>query len=54
MYWSAAVVALVPFGVTTVTSTVPVPAGEVAVIDDALTGQAAPGAEPKYDARWRR
>jgi hypothetical protein len=34
--WSAADVAEVPFGVVTVTSTVPVPAGEVAVMDVAL------------------
>ena len=32
MNWSAALVALVPAGVVTVTSTVPVPAGAVAVI----------------------
>ena len=31
--WSAALITLVPPGVTTVTSTVPEPAGEVAVID---------------------
>ncbi len=34
--WSPALVALVPFGVVTVTSTVPEPAGAVAVIDVAL------------------
>jgi len=34
--WSAAEVAEVPPAVVTVTSTVPVPAGEVAVIDVAL------------------
>jgi hypothetical protein len=31
--WSAELVALVPLGVVTVTSTVPVPAGETAVIE---------------------
>ena len=36
MYWSAALVALVPPVVATVTSTVPVPAGAVAVICEAL------------------
>ena len=36
MNWSAALVALVPLGVVTVTSTVPVPAGAVAVIWVAL------------------
>ena len=35
--WSAADVTLVPSGVVTVTSTVPVPAGEVAVMVDGLT-----------------
>lgn len=37
MNWSAADVAEVPPAVVTVTSTVPVPTGEVAVIDVALT-----------------
>ena len=38
MYWSAVLVALVPPGVVTVTSTVPVlPAGAVAVICEPLT-----------------
>ena len=36
MNWSAALVALVPPGVVTVTSTVPVPAGEVALMLVAL------------------
>ncbi len=36
MYWSAALVALVPPGVVTVTSTVPVPPGAVAVMVVAL------------------
>ena len=36
MYWSAALVALVPPTVVTRTSTVPVPAGAVAVIEVAL------------------
>ena len=36
MNWSAAMVAEVPPGVVTVTSTVPVPAGEVAVMEVAL------------------
>ncbi len=37
MNWSAGEVALVPPMVTTVTSTVPVPMGDVAVIEVALT-----------------
>lgn len=37
MNWSAALVALVPLGVVTVTSTVPLPGGEVAVIVVELT-----------------
>ena len=36
MNWSGVPVALVPLGVLTVTSTVPVPAGAVAVIEVAL------------------
>ena len=36
MNWSAALVALVPLPVVTVTSTVPLPAGDVAVIEVAL------------------
>ena len=36
MNWSAALVALVPPAVVTVTSTVPLPAGDVAVIEVAL------------------
>ena len=36
MNWSAALVALVPLDVVTVTSVVPVPAGDVAVMEVAL------------------
>ena len=36
MYWSAGLAALVPAGVVTVTSTVPVPAGAIAVSEVAL------------------
>ena len=43
MYWSAAEVALVPAGVVTVTSTVPVPAGAVTwiVVSDDTENSAA-------------
>ena len=49
MYWSAALVGLVPLGVVTVTSTVPaVPAGAVAVIWVALlTATLVAAVEPK-------
>ena len=51
MNWSAADVAEVPPAVVTLTSTVPVPAGEVAVIDVAeLTVKPAAGVAPKVTA----
>ena len=51
VYWSAALVALVPPGVVTVTSTVPVPAGEVAVMPVALlTVKLAAAVAPKLTA----
>ena len=46
MNWSAALVALVPPKFVTVTSTVPLPAGEVAVIDVALVTVNEAAAEP--------
>jgi hypothetical protein len=49
--WSAVEVAEVPFGVVTVTSTVPVPAGEVAVIDvGLLTTTPVAALAPKWTA----
>ena len=51
MNWSAALVALVPPGVVTVTSTVPVPAGAVAVMPVALlTVKLAAAEAPKLTA----
>lgn len=51
MNWSAALVAEVPPGPTTVTSTVPVPAGEVAVIWVSLSTVIAVAAVvPKFTA----
>ena len=51
MNWSAAPVALVPLPVVTVTSTVPVPAGEAAVMEVALlTVKLAAAVEPKLTA----
>jgi hypothetical protein len=48
--WSAALVALVPPGVTTVTSTVPVPVGTVAVSDVALVTLKVESVLPKLTA----
>ncbi len=54
MNWSPAEVALVPPAVVTLTSTVPVPAGEVAVIEVALlTVTLAAGAAPKLTTAAR-
>ena len=51
MNWSALDVALVPPGVVTVMSTVPLPAGEVAVIEVALTTEnEAAGDVPNFTA----
>ena len=51
MNWSAGDVPTVPSGVVTVTSTVPVPAGDVAVIDVArVGGDESPGSLPKSTA----
>ena len=51
MYWSFALVALVPPGVVTVTSTAPVPGGAVAEIDGrAVDGEASPRSAPKSTA----
>ena len=47
MNWSADEVALVPSGVVTVTSTVPVPGGAVAVIEVAESAVIVAGVEPK-------
>ena len=48
--WSADTGALTPDGVTTVTSTVPVPAGDVAVTEVELSAVMVPGVEPKSTA----
>ena len=54
MYWSAALVALVPPGVVTVTSTVPdAPAGAVAVMVVELLTVKVAAVVPK-SPRWRR
>ena len=50
MNWSADDVALVPSGVVTVTSTVPVPGGAVAVIEVSESAVMVPGVEPKSTA----
>ena len=50
MYWSAAAVADVPPAVVTVTATVPVPEGEVAVIDVAESVVIVAGVAPKVTA----
>ena len=50
MNWSAADVADVPFAVVTVTSTVPVPAGAVAVIELAVSPVMVAGVDPKSTA----
>ena len=48
--WAPATGALTPDGVTTVTSTVPVPAGDVAVTEVELSAVIVPGVEPKSTA----
>ena len=48
--WSAATGRSRPVGVSTLTSTVPVPAGEVAVIEPVESAVMVPGAEPKSTA----
>jgi hypothetical protein len=48
--WSAEPVALVPPAVVTVTSTVPVPAGDVAVIELALLTEKLAAVPPKFTA----
>jgi hypothetical protein len=50
VYWSAALVALVPPGVVTVTSTVPVPVGAVAVIVVAFVTAKVAAEVPKFTA----
>ena len=50
MNWSAGEVAEVPLGVVTVTSTVPVPAGEVAVIEPAVSAVMVAALVPKSTA----
>jgi len=50
VYWSAALVALVPPGVVTVTSTVPVPVGAVAVMPVALVTAKLAGVVPNFTA----
>ena len=47
MNWSALLVALVPLAVVTVTLTVPVPAGEVAVQDEAAQDTPVAAVVPK-------
>ena len=49
-YWSATTGVVVPVGVVTVTSTVPEPAGEVAVIDEAESAVMVPAWAPKSTA----
>ena len=48
--WSAGTGVLTPDGVTTVTSTVPLPAGDVAVIEFELSAVIVPGVDPKSTA----
>ncbi len=50
MKWSALEVAEVPPAVVTVTSTVPVPAGEVTVMEAAVSAVTAPAVVPKSTA----
>ncbi len=50
MKWSALEVAEVPPGVVTVTSTVPVPAGEVTVMESAVSAVTVPAVVPKSTA----